>query len=614
MDDPPAAVYSLVYRMLFKNHEESYMKSYIKDYPRPQLVRKNWTDLNGKWKFAFDDENLGRKKGWNKGFESDIAIEVPFTYETKLSGIGREEAHEHIWYQREIEIDKKDDRRYILHIEGSDYSTCLWVNGEYAGEHKGAYERATFEITGCVKPGKNRIVIAVSDSKSVRQPRGKQRWNDKNFGCWYVQTTGIWKSVWLEDVPDTFIKQIKLTPDVKAHTITIRAELDGTLGSENVLEGEISFEGTVIRSFSASCDADHITMIEDVTDFSESEWGMHLWSPENPEMYDLALTLKKDGAEHDKICSYFGMRDILVEDGQVLINGRPVYQKLILDQGYWKDSHLTAPSEQALIEDIDNIHLLGFNGLRKHMKTEDERFLYWCDVKGMLVWSEMAACYDFDDEALSCFADEWKSVVRQNYNHPCIITWTPFNESWGIHEVSKDKAQQHFTQAIYHLTKSIDLMRPVITNDGWEHTVSDILTLHEYEEEGEVFSKRYLTKKDEILEGSYAHNKANKALADGFEYKGQPVIISEYGGIAFDTSQSDEWGYGNTVSSEDEFVERYRKITEAIMNVPYICGFCYTQVSDVQQEVNGLLTMDRKFKVNPDRIRKINEEFTIFHT
>ena len=591
------------------------MKSYIKDYPRPQMVRNTWINLNGPWDFAFDDENRGEKEGWSKGFDSELSILVPFTYETKLSGIEDTDSHDNIWYHKELNIYKKTDKRYILHLEGCDYKTKVWINGEFAGIHIGAYERASFDITENVKNGKNHIVIGITDSYSTRQPRGKQRWMKDNFGCWYIQTTGLWKTVWLEEVPKTYIGYIKLTPFLEDEEIQIDVEFMGAKtsslslsGGEYTLSGEVSFGEKVIRKFKSSVNSDHITLKVKITDYEEFEWGIHRWTPDNPELYDISLSLEKKGKTVDTVLSYFGMRSIRTENGQVLLNGAPIYQKLILDQGYWKDSHLTPPDEEALIEDIDKIRQLGFNGLRKHMKTEDERFLYWCDVKGMLVWSEMAACYEFDDEALSTFTDEWKAIVRQNCNHPCIITWTPFNESWGIRNVYSDRKQQHFTEAIYHLTKSIDDTRPVIVNDGWEHTVSDILTLHEYEEDGEIFKERYINNKDEILDGTLAHNKSNMALAKGYSYKGQPVIISEYGGIAFETSDSGEWGYGNKVSSQEEFLARYRKITEAIMSAPYIVGFCYTQVSDVQQEVNGLMTIERNFKVAPDKIREINSQ------
>ena len=599
------------------NREVIHTASYIKDYPRPQLVRSEWTNLNGEWEFAFDDGNKGEALGWNKGFDTQTTIKVPFTYETRESGIGDESVHEHVWYQRLVSIKKREGKRYILHLEGSDYHTKVWVNGDLTGDHKGAYERASFDITDRVIDGDNLIVIGISDSLSIRQPRGKQRWRKENFGCWYVQTTGIWKTVWLEEVAETHIGCLSMTPCIRSGKLKLDAEIFGGFVTSETgdvtsisLEGEVSFGGRFIRSFLVNVNADHVSVDIDVKDHGEFEWGIHTWSPEVPDLYDLKLSLKKDGEVVDEVASYFGMREVRTDNGKVLLNGRPIFQKLILDQGYWKDTHLSPPSEEALVDDIDKIQSMGFNGLRKHMKVEDERFLYWCDVKGMLVWSEMAACYLFDSDAVKTFTDEWLSIVRDNYNHPSIITWTPFNESWGVPTIETDVCQQKFTEGIYQLTKSIDPTRPVITNDGWEHTVSDILTLHDYEEKGEVFAERYTRNRDDILNGRYAHNRDKKALAIGYEYKGQPVIISEYGGIAFTTSKEEEWGYGNTVKTEEEFLDRYKSITDAIASLPYVTGFCYTQVSDVQQEVNGLLTADRKFKVNPDKIREINENCT----
>ena len=249
---------------------------------------------------------------------------------------------------------------------------------------------------------------------------------------------------------------------------------------------------------------------------------------------------------------------------------------------------------------------LGYNGVRKHQKIEDERFLYWCDVKGLYVWSEMAAAYTFSDFAVETFAKQWMEIVLQNYNHPSIITWTPFNESWGIPNIKNNRSQQHFTEAIYHLTKCFDPNRPIVINDGWEHTISDIITLHDYEAEGELLFKRYFEFKDEILSGKVFHNLEKAAIADNYSYQGQPIIISEFGGIALDNDQNG-WGYGNKVSNESAFLERFDSITTAIKQLPFVCGYCYTQVTDVQQEINGLMDIDRNFKVNSEEIKKINE-------
>jgi len=322
-------------------------------------------------------------------------------------------------------------------------------------------------------------------------------------------------------------------------------------------------------------------------------------------LYDIELTLMENGQTLDEIGSYFAMREVRIEGDQVLLNGSPLYQRLILDQGYWPESHLTPPDEEAIIEDIDKVQALGYNGVRKHQKIEDERFLYWCDVKGLLVWSEAAAAYQYGDSAVDMFTKEWIDIVRQNYNHPCIITWVPFNESWGVESIVTRRDQQHFTEAIYHLTKSIDPMRPVIVNDGWEHTISDIITLHDYEELGEVFKDRYQTFRDQILAGKVYHCGDHKAFAQGYAYRGQPVLISEFGGIAFNNDTAG-WGYGNKVNSENDFLQRFDSITTAIKELPYICGYCYTQVTDVQQEINGLMDAHRNYKVDAEKIRQIN--------
>ena len=316
--------------------------------------------------------------------------------------------------------------------------------------------------------------------------------------------------------------------------------------------------------------------------------------------------LIRKGELLDQAGSYFAMREIRIDGPNVLLNGKPLYQRLILDQGYWKSSHLTPPSEEALLEDIEKIQALGYNGVRKHQKIEDERFLYWCDVKGLLVWSEAPAAYQFSDYAVEEFTREWMEIVRQNYNHPCIITWTPFNESWGISMVKTDRMEQHFTEAVYHLTKSMDPFRPVIVNDGWEHTVSDLITLHDYEEEGETLKARYSEFKKEILDGQIYHCSHKSAMANGYPYAGQPVILSEFGGIAFDGNDSG-WGYGNKVDSEEAFIRRFDAVTTAVKELPYVCGYCYTQVSDVQQEINGLLDEEHQFKIDPEKIREINE-------
>ncbi|MGB4660216.1 MAG: sugar-binding domain-containing protein [Mobilitalea sp.] len=585
------------------------MKSYVKDYPRPQHVRDNWDNLNGIWDFSFDDDNCGENQKWYQTFPENIQITVPFTYETKLSGIQDETRHDNIWYRTAIttSMEKLKNHKLLLNFEGSDFLTKVWVNGQLAGSHKGGYSRFSFDISKLLEEGENEIVVKVEDSFDISQPRGKQRWIQDNFGCWYVQTTGIWKTVWTEYVPNINLTAMKITPLLSEQSVEMEFEVEGDVADQDLsVEAVVTFGDVFVNRTVVSVPAKHgsAKLNVYVAEFAD-DWGIKTWSPEKPNLYDIEVRVMYKNQVCDTIKSYFGMREIRIDKSNILLNGRPLYQRLILDQGYWKDSHLTPPNEEALIEDIDKIMELGYNGLRKHQKTEDERFLYWCDVKGMLVWSETPAAYQFNDRAVEEFTKEWMEIVKQNYNHPSIITWTPFNESWGITNVEVDRSQQHFTEAIYHLTKAMDNYRPVIVNDGWEHTISDIITLHDYEEVGKIFHDRYNQCKDQILTTEVYHNDGKSAFADGYEYKGQPVIISEFGGIAFNNGESG-WGYGNKVKDEEDFLRRFDDITTAIKDTPYICGYCYTQVTDVQQEINGLMDIDRKFKVSPEKIREIN--------
>lgn len=575
------------------------------EYPRPQFQRDSWLNLNGTWKFAFDDKNIGEKQQWSNEPSFTTDIQVPFTYETKASGIGEEAFHPYVWYQRTFEIPEEEiGKRVILRFQASDYVTKVWVNGKYIGNHVGGNSSFNFDITDAIDYNeKNELVVKAEDSMSCYQPRGKQRWKDENFGCWYVQTTGIWQSVWLEFLEEANIDNVKITPDVDTHSVNFDYTLNGSFNEDWYVETTIRFSGERVKQFSITPDRSKMSFAVDL--LSEiHEWKVMHWSPQQPNLYDVTFRLYENGRLVDEVNSYFGMRKISIKDGQVLLNNVPIYQKLLLDQGYWTDTMLTPPSDEAMLEDIEKTIQMGFNGVRKHQKLEDERFLYWCDKKGLLVWSEMAATYEFSDEAVDNFTKEWLEIIQQHYNHPSIVTWVPFNESWGVPNILKDKKQQAFTESIYYLTKAIDPNRPVIVNDGWEHTVSDIIALHDYEEFGEAFLERYKDK-NRIVNNEIPHNKGKYAFAEGYEYKGQPVMITEYGGIAFNDESG--WGYGNQVNTEEEFLTRYRNITDAIKSIPYISGYCYTQTTDVQQEINGLLKEDRTPKIELKKIKEIND-------
>lgn len=584
---------------------------YVKNYPRPQMVRKEWRDLNGTWQFRFDDSDIGEMEEWHKGFQEEKNILVPYSYETVLSGIHVETFHPNIWYQRKLDINETEwkNKEIILHFEGSDYKTKVWINGQFVGSHEGGYTRFSFPVASYLNWKDDRIVVKVEDSFDTQQLRGKQRWRAESFECWYVQTTGIWKSVWMEAVDARHFTGLKLTPDLKAGKLTLQAEVSKEAAcGDAYVQAVIRFRGRLLNEVRFQAASLKNTISIDVSDKTEESGlsGIHPWSPENPCLYDLELKLFQEEEICDCIGSYFGMREIEAVGGNILLNGARLYQRLILDQGYWEESGLTPPSEEAIREDIVRTKELGFNGVRKHQKIEDERFLYWCDVLGLLVWCEAPSTYEFGDRAVRNCSREWQEIVTQNYNHPSIICWTTFNESWGIYEVRHDKKQQHFTESIYHLIKALDSTRLVIANDGWEHTVSDIITLHDYEESAEKFESRYAKEKNDILNDKTFPNLMKAAMAEGYAYKGQPVIISEYGGIALKQDGSG-WGYGSKEESSEAFLERYEKVTSVIGRLPYVCGFCYTQLTDVQQEVNGLMDAKRDYKVDPGKIKKINE-------
>lgn len=582
----------------------------IKNYPRPQFVRENWLNLNGEWNFIFDDQNIGETQKYYNNFPKSRKIQIPFTYETKLSGINDQTIHENIWYQKNINIQSNPKKEsIILYFEGSDFITKVWINGNYIGKNIGGYHRFSFDITNFLINGENNFTIKVEDSLSKSQPRGKQRYKKESWKCWYVQTTGIWKTIWLEKVSKNYIISCKNTPNFDEKNIEIEL-LTNISNSSNTfeIETEISFNNEIINSQKSIIENNNLNYNIDICSKNKIH-EIKYWSHKHPYLYDITYKLYCNGILIDKVYSYFGIRKISIEGNKILLNNEELYLKMILDQGYWANSHLTPPNENSLIEDIKLVKKYGFNGIRKHQKNEDERFLYYCDINGILVWNEMANCYIFNDKSIAYFMDEWIKVVQQNYNHPSIITWVPINESWGIPNVSIKETEQDFANSLYYVTKAIDKTRPVIANDGWEHTLADIITIHDYVQDGNILYEKYNDELLSVINNKIAHNGKHKLFSANYSYNGQPIIMSEYGGIALNSING--WGYGTQVKGENEFLKRYKELTAAIKNTKYITGYCYTQLSDVQQEINGLVDENRNDKFSDeiiDRIKKINED------
>lgn len=575
-------------------------------HPLPQRRRENFILLDGAWDFRTDEQDRGETEGWHCGFPAQQKIIVPYACESSASGVGSECAPNHIWYAVTICLKEEQCKKSaLLCFEGVDYTAKVWVNGIFVGRHDGAYTAFCFEVSYALKAGDNRVVVKAEDGYGLEHPRGKQRWLDRNYSCWYVPTTGIWKSVWLEFTGTYHIECVKWTPDVIGQIL--RAELFLNAFCEGLTaEIAISREGQERARVQASMQSSHLCVGIGL-DSPHEEFQVRHWTPDDPALYDVQVTLRLGHEVQDTLYSYFGFREFRAERSALTLNGAPVYQKLVLYQGYWAETGMTPPSDEAVEKDLADIKRMGFNGLRVHQKIESEFFLSCADRLGLYVWCEMPSPHAFNDDMKERFLSEWAQIVRQKYNHPCVVVWVPFNESWGIRGVRLCGEMQRFADAVYNLTKAYDPVRPVITNDGWEHVMTDILTVHNYEQDPARLHAAYRDRQTALSERE-APRFQKLIFAQGRSDLGQPVIVSEYGGIAFMNGlKGDDWGY-SAVATEDDFCARFRALRDAIADIGYICGYCYTQFSDVFQEKNGLVTMDRRYKVDPDKIRKINEE------
>lgn len=572
------------------------------EYPRPQSVRSEWANLNGDWNFEFDDDDRGLRDQWFNGSHTfSRQIVVPYAFQSRMSGIQDTSYHDVVWYQRAFDVPEAwAGQRILLHFGAVDYRAWVWVNGEFITCHEGGHTPFYADVTRALKAGSNTLVVRVEDiSTDLEQPRGKQFWEKESASIFYTRTTGIWQTVWLEPVNASYIENVRLTPDIDAWEIKVEYRVD-TPAPTHMLEVEIAFAGEIVATDVRPVDSVPVnaTRVLPLRDKVESR----LWSPDHPNLYDLTLRLWDGETLLDEVQAYFGMRKISVEAGKILLNNQPYYMKLVLDQGYFPDGILTPPSDDDLRFDVEITKAMGFNGARKHQKIEDPRYLYWADRLGLLVWGEMANAHTYTDRAIRRITAEWQAAIERDYNHPCIVAWVPLNESWGVPALVSDHRQPNHALSLYYLTKSLDSTRLVISNDGWEHTQSDLCTIHDYESNPDVLRARYQT-----TEKALSAEPANRAIyVPGFTYQGEPLIVSEFGGIGYRKSDWAGWGY-TVATNDDDFIETYRSIVTAILDQPLIQGFCYTQLTDVEQEINGLLTYDRRPKVDPAIIRAINE-------
>jgi beta-galactosidase/beta-glucuronidase len=583
-------------------------------HPRPQFARDRWVDLGGPWGFAYDDDDAGLAERWYRRDDVFVrTIQVPFPPESKASGIHDTGFHPVVWYRRTFDISgRQSGERVLLHCGAIDYRARIWINGSLVAIHEGGHTPIDADITGALTPEGGQVIVIRAEDRphDLEQPRGKQDWQEAPHDIWYHRTTGIWQPVWLEYAGPSYITALIWTPTVERDTLgvalrvanpnglpNLRVHIRLTLRGETLANEVLSLHDEGTRA-ELSLERAHTTM-----DRQEL-----LWHPQHPNLIGAEVSLIDGGTVLDIVHSYAGLRDVRISDGRYLLNGEPLYLRMVLEQGYWPDSHLAAPSADALRTEVERVQELGFNGVRIHQKIEDPRFLYWCDALGLLVWGEMANAYAFSAESVRRLIGEWQEVLERDRSHPCIVAWVPMNESWGAPNLPEDAAQRDYVRALYHLTKALDPTRPAIANDGWEHIRGDMLTIHDYTPSPEAIRARYATR--EAIDRTLREFRPGGHVLDlsGADTHALPVVLSELGGIGLKPREGEPWYGYTTVDDTDAFLARYRDLIDAVLDCEALAGFCYTQLTDTLQETNGLLTANREPKVDPAQIRAITRD------
>ncbi|MGH2561751.1 MAG: glycoside hydrolase family 2 protein [Thermomicrobiales bacterium] len=584
------------------------------DHPRPQMVRDTWHDLSGPWQFAFDDADTGLRDGWAARLDVfDGTITVPFPPESAASGIHDTAPHRVVWYRRGFRLPATGPGgRWLLHFGAVDYRAQVWVDGQLVAWHEGGHTPFAADVTAALRDGLDEHVVVVraeDEPTDLTQPRGKQHWERDPAEIWYYRTTGIWQPVWLEPVPETFIAAVRWTPDVARGLLGLEVRLNHAAVQPLRLQVRLTLHGTVLADDSYAVEGAEIRRQIAISIPSIAAGrNRFLWSPEHPNLIDAELTIADAEIPEnvlDRVGSYAGLRSVGIANGRFLLNGDPYYLRMALAQGYWPESHLAAPSGDALRREVELAKALGFNGLRIHQKVEDPRFLAWCDRIGLVVWGEMANAYAFTATAVERFTREWIEAVRRDYSHPCIVTWVPFNESWGVPNLEGDPMHRHYVWSIYHLTHALDPTRPVIGNDGWEHFASDVWGIHDYALEAETIRARYGSADAVARSIRDVHPYHRPIVLNGVESKGEPVMLTECGGIDLVPDAGNPDGLPRRAADADDFLDRFSAVLDAILACPTIQGFCYTQLTDVEQEKCGFVTADRRPKIDPAMIHPI---------
>lgn len=574
------------------------------EYPRPQFVRREWACLNGEWEFEIDRGDSGLERGLLERPLKEKII-VPFCPESGLSGIGIVDFLSAVWYRRRVEIPPAwAERKVLLHFQAVDYDATVWVNGKEVGRHRGGFTPFTCDITAAARPGEvATIVVRARDNHRLPLPRGKQSPAYHNYGCLYTRTTGIWQTVWMEPVPECALKRPRLTPDVANGLIRLVQPLTNNRAGLR-LRVTLKDQQGVVCTREVRADLDLAPAI----DLPVPEERRRLWSPADPHLYDIDIMLvDAEGHVVDSASSYAGLRSVAIDGKAIKLNNEVVFQRLVLDQGYYPDGILTAPGDDALEQDILLSLEAGFNGARLHQKVFEERFLYHADRLGYLVWGEFGDWGIDRDDPRAAALTQWLEVLERDYSHPCIVGWCPLNETAqviGDHITGLDD----LTRGMFLAAKAMDTSRPVLDASGYSHRVpeADVYDCHDYQQDPEVFARHHA----QLGEGQPFYND-RQGRPISIAYRGQPFFVSEFGGTWWRPEAQegeDSWGYGQRPASIEEFYHRFAQLCATLLRNPHMFGYCYTQLTDVFQEQNGIYTFDRKPKFDLARLRATQKQ------